>query len=813
MRAETGWDMDPSAPRERRATSPRDQRLRVVRYRFATTWRAQRGSLVGLALVIGLIGGVALGSIAAARRTASSYTTFLAGTNPSSMIIEPAGGAGLMRPGEVGRLVAAVKRYPEVTHVEAYQALPASLVVKGGVVARSLESQVVLVASYDGLLFNQDRVTITRGRRPNPARADEVVVTQAAAAFLHLHVGQRLPVEISSQPPLRVNLHVVGIGLLNREVVQDQIARYPTYIVGTPALAREATGGSALIYLGVQLRGGARSVTAVEHRWTTTERFFTDFQVASQSIAEAEQSIRPVALALGVFGGIAGLAALLLAFQAVARQMSSRRRDLDVMRALGADTLTLSLDGVIGLAAAVLSGAVLAALVAFALSPLAPLGPVRSVYPHPGLNADWTVLGLGAAVLIAIVSAATVALALTSTPVRLARRHAWRPRSSATTRLATRAGLPLSAVTGVRYAVDSGRGRAAVPTRWTMVGAVVALCVVNATLTFGSSLHTLVSRPALYGWNWNTAVVSSDGYGPVPNAALSALRTPAVAAYSNLWFVTLQLNGVEVPTLLEHPGAVVAPPIIAGHAMRAKNQIVLGAATLAQLHLRLGDVVDVQFVPGYPPVPIRLTVVGVATMPAIGISEGLHTSMGVGALIPSNASRVTEQLGPLTYGRGCNGPNMVLIRLRSGASPAAGRAATHALVTSANAILATKTTNQNCEGNVASALSVQRPAQIVNYRSMGTTPLLLASGLALGAVVALGLTLVSSVNRRRRDLALLKALGFTQRQLAAAVAWQASLVALVGVVVGVPSGVALGRWLWDLFAREIGAVPSPTVPV
>jgi ABC-type lipoprotein release transport system permease subunit len=78
--------------------------------------------------------------------------------------------------------------------------------------------------------------------------------------------------------------------------------------------------------------------------------------------------------------------------------------------------------------------------------------------------------------------------------------------------------------------------------------------------------------------------------------------------------------------------------------------------------------------------------------------------------------------------------------------------------------------------------------------------------------VALGFTLVASVRRRKRDLALLKTLGFTQRQLAAAVAWQASVTAITGVVVGVPVGAALGRQLWILFAREIYAVPKPTVP-
>jgi ABC-type antimicrobial peptide transport system permease subunit len=110
-------------------------------------------------------------------------------------------------------------------------------------------------------------------------------------------------------------------------------------------------------------------------------------------------------------------------------------------------------------------------------------------------------------------------------------------------------------------------------------------------------------------------------------------------------------------------------------------------------------------------------------------------------------------------------------------------------------------------------LSVQRPAEIVNYRSMGSTPAILGAGLAAGAVIGLGLTLVASVRRRRRDMALFKTLGFTKRQLAAVIAWQASAVVAIGTIVGVPLGIVLGRGLWDLFAHEINAVPAPSVPV
>jgi ABC-type lipoprotein release transport system permease subunit len=116
-------------------------------------------------------------------------------------------------------------------------------------------------------------------------------------------------------------------------------------------------------------------------------------------------------------------------------------------------------------------------------------------------------------------------------------------------------------------------------------------------------------------------------------------------------------------------------------------------------------------------------------------------------------------------------------------------------------------------GQSVYVLPVQYPAEIENYRSIGATPALLAAGLAAGAVIALGLTLMASVRRRRRDLAMLKTLGLTRRQLANSVAWQSSAVIVAGIVAGIPAGVALGRWLWILFAEQIYAVPSATVPV
>jgi len=64
-------------------------------------------------------------------------------------------------------------------------------------------------------------------------------------------------------------------------------------------------------------------------------------------------------------------------------------------------------------------------------------------------------------------------------------------------RVAREAGLPPSAVEGIRLALDPGAGRNAVPVRSAILGAAMAMIVMLATATFGSSLATLVSHPAL----------------------------------------------------------------------------------------------------------------------------------------------------------------------------------------------------------------------------------------------------------------------------------------------------------------------------
>ena len=83
--------------------------------------------------------------------------------------------------------------------------------------------------------------------------------------------------------------------------------------------------------------------------------------------------------------------------------------------------------------------------------------------------------------------------------------------------------------------------------------------------------------------------------------------------------------------------------------------------------------------------------------------------------------------------------------------------------------------------------------------------------LAVSGAATLVHLLVVSVSRRRREMGILKALGFVNRQIVASVAWQATAMVGVGIVVGVLLGIVLGREVWSAFANNLGVVPVSVV--
>ena len=769
----------------------------VAWYRFRSTFRDRWGGYLALVLLLGLVGGLALGAVAAARRTQAAFPAYIASTNPSDLTVltglyEPAAGYAGYDPA----LIRAIARLPHVRRVESYAGLNVAILGPNGA---PVSPPVPLPGSINGEFFSQDRVAIVQGRMADPRRPDEVVI-DAKGTPSQVHVGDVVPLGFftnaqaagrpGGRPYLRLDAKVVGKAMFSDEVVQDEVdtGRDGGALFAPAVTRRLLRCCTSFTETGIQLDGGAAQVPATEAsiELLLPKGFPVEFYVTSLTEAKAQRAIEPASIALAVFGGIAGLAALIIAGQVAGRQLRTGAADLDTLRALGAGPAATAGDGLPGVLGAVVAGTLLAAGVAVVLSPVAPLGSVRAVYPDPGIAADWLVLGAGAAVLIVVLAATAVALAYRRAPHRAAlRRHRRPAQGSAVARVAIQLGLPPSAVEGIRLAADPGAGRNAVPVRSAMLGAALAMIVMIATVTFGASLATLVSRPALYGWNWTYALASGTStYVSRQRAAALLDHDRAVAAWTGVYYGTFKIDGLTVPVIGQSPGAPIGPPVLSGHGLRTADQIVLGRATLIALRKHVGDEVTVQ---SGAVRRTRLRIVGTATLPSLGIYNTLHTEMGTGSVLDYRLipGAVTSQ------------PNDILVTLRPGADLRAQQRLLQRLVPPVSG------------GQV---IPVQRPAEIVNYRSMGDTPAYLGAALAAGAVAALGLTLMASVRRRRRDLALLKTIGFTRSQLAAAVAWQSSVAVAAGTVIGVPVGIALGRFLWGLFARQIDVVPEPTVP-
>lgn len=111
------------------------------------------------------------------------------------------------------------------------------------------------------------------------------------------------------------------------------------------------------------------------------------------------------------------------------------------------------------------------------------------------------------------------------------------------------------------------------------------------------------------------------------------------------------------------------------------------------------------------------------------------------------------------------------------------------------------------------ALPAGRPVDLVNFGRVQNLPVVLASILAALAALTLAHLLVTSTRRRRRDVAVLRTLGFVPRQVHGAVATQATTLATLALVLGVPLGVLAARLLWLAFAHGLGIVPRPVLPV
>ena len=282
-----------------------------------------------------------------------------------------------------------------------------------------------------------------------------------------------------------------------------------------------------------------------------------------------ERAIKPESIALAMFGLISAAAALGIALAVIARRgIRSTDEERQVLRAMGAGPAAALADALLG--------------IVVARSPRGPCWPVPSrwrshrcparagpgVYP-PGIAFDWTVLGAGLLWLLGgLVLGATV-IALRAAPQHVARRaRLAAARPSKVAQAAGAIGLPLPGVVGLQFALEPGAGRTTVPARWVLAGAVIAVTLVTATLTFSSSLNTLVTHPKLYGWNWDYALQTEDDIPPQAIAALE--HDPKVATWSGYSDPDLQIDGQTVPALTTRgsPPTDRGRPILSGHGVQ-----------------------------------------------------------------------------------------------------------------------------------------------------------------------------------------------------------------------------------------------------
>jgi len=103
--------------------------------------------------------------------------------------------------------------------------------------------------------------------------------------------------------------------------------------------------------------------------------------------------------------------------------------------------------------------------------------------------------------------------------------------------------------------------------------------------------------------------------------------------------------------------------------------------------------------------------------------------------------------------------------------------------------------------------------EIANLRLVENQPKVLTLVVALLAGAALVHTLVTSVRRSRRQIGVLKTLGFTRGQVVSSVGWHATTIAVVALVVGLPLGMVAGRLAWRAVSTSLGVATVQSLPL
>jgi ABC-type lipoprotein release transport system permease subunit len=322
----------------------------------------------------------------------------------------------------------------------------------------------------------------------------------------------------------------------------------------------------------------------------------------------------------------------------------------------------------------------------------------------------------------------------------------------------------------------------------TALGAIV-LVATAAIASAGviNSYNGLLARPPQFGAPWD-AVVGNNASPAEARATADRLSgVDGIEGAAGIVDIDGQRIGREPVPLIAFVRAgdlpeTIEPEITDGHAPTKPGEIALGAITMRHLGLHIGDDVRV-VVPDTKLGELRVRLVGRALL---NNTYGLEP--GTGGVIDG------DWASELIRGEGIElSPQQLAVRIASDADK------TKVLGALERAFPET----------------FSRPVPSTGLRNLGrirTLPWTLAGMLTiLGGGVALQ-ALIASIRRRRHELAVLRALGFTKANSRASLRWQVATLSFLAAAVSVPLGILVTRVLWRLITQANGLAMGPDLP-
>lgn len=731
-------------------------------------WR----SLVVLGVLVGVVGGLAAASVAGARRTGTAFERLRQRTNAADAIVFP---------GQVGVYQADWSRLtdrPEVAQVAVWN-------LSFGQVFGQEQEMVLFVPADDVWLGEVDRPVVLEGRMFDPNAPDEVVIGEEATRVdipgeARLHVGSVIPYRpftidqddtsgVAPDGP-EVELHVVGVV---RHV--HELLFVPGMIMVSPAFL-DSYGVDTLLVANAMVRLTHGSADVPQLRSDVNELVAPGAPVDDLHVAQrrVDTTIGVERSALILLAAAIAIAGLMLVGQALGRSVSIPYEDGRVLRAMGFDRPSLAVSSALVHLVVAVTGALITLALAIVASHWFPIGLAARIDPDRGLHADWPVLLTVALVVVVAVLATALAAGW----------RAGRARSAesllAPSKLAARIGRvsPITVALGTTMAFrrsDRSGGRA----RPALVGAVVGVLGVVGTMTIDRGLTDALEHPARAGVTWDATVspVPQDRtvIGVAQSRVDSVAAVPGVAGVAVVTRLVSEVNGVGVPMFSVQSGAGrIGLSTVSGRAPAADGEAAIGPATARQLDVAVGDTVSVGSLAR------NVRIVGEALFPA-----DVHAGFDEGLWLTSNDLASIESPVPADD---VSGPErLIAVRFRPETDPADGIEA----IAEAQG------------GSIAGISPVEVPPELTNLRNVRTLPRLLAGFLALLAAAAVAHVLITSVRRRRRDFATLRALGMTKKSVRAILHMQGTATALAGLVVGIPLGIAIGRVGWRLVTLRV----------